>query len=88
MNKLACRIIEEIDVNPTTIVNLVDGGVGIAWNTVDFYCDVEIYKNEVVFTLSKDRKHLEFITTDHDSIEYGIIKLKQIINLSLDILPN
>lgn len=81
MNKLVCKIIEEVGVNPTTIINLIDGGVGICWNTVSYYCDVEMYNDEVIFTVSKDRKHLEFITTNYDNMEHGINKLKEILKI-------
>jgi len=80
MNKLAHRIIKEVGVDPTVIVNF-NGGVGIVWNTTKYYFDVEIYDNEVLFTICKERipLKLEFIETDYECIDYGIEKLKEVV---------
>jgi hypothetical protein len=73
------RIIKAVPEKPSDVKLITDQqsreGVGIAWNTPDHYCDVEIYKNQIDFTVSADRKHTEFFTTDFQSVDEGIKRL-------------
>lgn len=77
--KLANKIIKEVGVNPTAIIKLIDGGVGVAWHDSEYWHDVEIGENEILFTICKERMplKLKFITTDHDCVDDGISILKE-----------
>ncbi|CAK0760427.1 hypothetical protein CCP1ISM_90016 [Azospirillaceae bacterium] len=83
LRKIADIIIDSIEEKPSTITEISDGaGLGVAWNTKDHYCDVELYQDDFVFTISRDRKHLEFVTmSDPVLIEYGITKLQDILRI-------
>lgn len=73
------KILSSIKIPPTSIVER-SWGIGIAWNTTKYYCDIEIHKNKIEFTISKDRKSLQFTTTNYESIDEGINQLNIFFN--------
>jgi len=57
------RISQYHKAKPTDIAPLLEGGVGVAWNTSKSYADVEIQNSGAIdFSISKNRKNMEFIS--------------------------
>ena len=63
---------------PTHVVKPHLNFIGIAWNTHNYYFDIEIKATKVEASLSKDRKVVEFITIDeilHPSTDEDLHKI-------------
>lgn len=71
------KILSNVKVNPTDVVN-VGSGVGIAWNTKEYYIDIEVQKDMISLAVSVDRKSLEFLETDFENVDYCIKKLAEV----------
>jgi len=55
---------DQNDCPPTDVVKPHLNYIGIAWNTRQYYCDIEINDTSVEATLSRDREHLRVVTFD------------------------
>jgi 3-hydroxyisobutyrate dehydrogenase-like beta-hydroxyacid dehydrogenase len=74
------RSAEDLGIPPTNRRALSAGGIGLSWNTPSHYADVEVNNNqEVVFTLSRDRKDLQLMTITNDSngIKTGLDRVRR-----------
>lgn len=54
---------------PTDVIDLQNGGKGIAWSTKKYYFDIELYPDKVEFFFSPKRSGVKCVTLRDDTID-------------------